>query len=101
MTAPFFSVESDTLGTLRVSGAITYGNAARALERMPRAPHAGAPLILDLSALKNADSATLAVLIAWSAAAQRAGSALRYLRAPAALRNLAHLCDVEKILGLI
>ena len=32
---PFFSVESDTLGTLRVSGAISYSNAASALARMP------------------------------------------------------------------
>ena len=98
--APYFSVESDTLGTLRVSGAITFTNAARALAHMPQAPHAGAPLAIDLSALENADSATLAVLIAWSARARRSGGTLRYLRAPQGLRNLARLCDVEGLLGL-
>lgn len=101
MTAPFFRVESDTLGTLRVSGAISFGNAARALAQMPQAPRAGTALELDLAALENADSATLAVLIAWSGAAWRHGASLRYRGAPQALRNLAKLCEVDGLLGLV
>lgn len=97
---PYFSVESDTLGTLRVSGAITYANAARALLHTPQTASGGATLYIDLSALENADSATLAVLIAWSAQANRRGAALRYRRAPQGLRNLARLCDVDGLLGL-
>jgi len=98
--APYFSVEHDTLGTLRVSGAITYGNAARALSYVPQTPREGTPVSIDLFALQNADSATLAVLIAWSATARARGGQLRYLRAPEGLRNLARLCDVEELLGL-
>jgi len=98
--SPYFSVESDTLGTLRVSGAITYANAARALAQSPQAPRAGSPLNIDLSALQNSDSATLAVLIAWSAQARERGAALRYLRAPQGLRNLARLCDIDGLLAL-
>jgi phospholipid transport system transporter-binding protein len=98
--APLFSVESDTLGTLRVSGAITFTNAARALAYVPQAPRAGTPLGVDLSGLENADSATLAVLIAWSAGVQRRGGRLRYQGAPESLRNLARLCDVDGLLGL-
>jgi len=97
--APYFSVESDTLGTLRVSGAISFVNAGRALLQSPQAPRAGSPLNIDLSALENADSATLAVLIAWSAQARRRGAALRYLRAPQGLRKLARLCEVDALLG--
>jgi phospholipid transport system transporter-binding protein len=97
--SPYFSVESDTLGTLRVSGAITYANAARALMQAPQAARGGATLNIDLSALENADSATLAVLIAWSAQATRRGAALRYMRAPQGLRNLARLCDVDGLLA--
>lgn len=98
--APYFSVESDTLGTLRVSGAITFINAARALLQAPQAPREGSPLSIDLSALENPDSATLAVLIAWTAQARRRGASLRYQRAPQGLRNLARLCDVDGLLGL-
>jgi phospholipid transport system transporter-binding protein len=97
---PYFNVESDTLGTLRVSGAISFANAGRALAQMPEPPRSGTPLTIDLSALENADSATLAVLIAWSARAWRRGSALRYLRPPEGLRNLARLCDVDGLLGI-
>jgi phospholipid transport system transporter-binding protein len=98
-SAPYFSVESDTLGTLRVSGAITFANAARALTQLPQTPRGGATLTVDLAALEGADSATLAVLIAWSAQALQRGAALRYLRAPQSLRNLARLCDVDGLLG--
>jgi ABC-type transporter Mla MlaB component len=97
--APYFHVESDTLGTLRVSGAISFANAGEALARMPQAPRAGTPLSIALSALQNADSATRAVLIAWRARARAAGAALRYLRAPQGLCNLARLCAVDGLLG--
>jgi phospholipid transport system transporter-binding protein len=97
---PYFSVESDTLGTLRVSGAISYANAALALTQAPQAARVGEPLNIDLSALENADSATLAVLIAWSAQARRNDTELRYQRAPHGLRNLARLCEVDGLLGL-
>lgn len=98
--APFFSLESDTMGTLRVSGAISFANAARALMQAPQIGRAGAALDLDLATLENADSATLAVLIAWTAQARRQGAALHYLRAPQGLVNLARLCDVDRLLGL-
>ena len=97
---PYFSVESDTLGTLRVTGAISYANAARALAHMPQVPRAGTPLEIDLAALENADSATLAVLIAWMATTRARGGSLRYRRAPQGLCNLAKLCQVDGLLGL-
>ena len=102
MTAtPFFSLESNTLGTLSVSGAISFANAARALAQGPQLARAGTTLELDLSGLENADSATLAVLIAWTAHARHRGAELRYLHAPPGLLNLARLCQVEALLGLV
>ena len=56
-SAPYFSVESDTLGTLRVSGAITFANAARALTQAPQMPRAEDPVNVDLAALENVDVA--------------------------------------------
>ena len=100
-TSPFFSVESDTLGTLRVSGAISYANAASALARMPQPGRSGSTMDIDLSALEKPDSATLAVLIAWAARANRQGVTLRYKRAPQGLRNLAQLSDVDTLLGMV
>ena len=99
-SAPYFSVESDTLGTLRVTGAITFSNAARALMQAPQMPRAEGLVNVDLAALENADSATLAVLIAWSARARAGGGTMRYVRAPQGLLNLARLCEVDTLLGL-
>lgn len=99
MSTPFFALEADTLGGLRATGAISFANARRALAQMPL-PARGAALKVDLGALDGADSATLAVLIAWSAAARRGGASLHYLRAPRGLRNLATLCEVDGLLGL-
>ncbi|MFT3791236.1 MAG: STAS domain-containing protein [Rudaea sp.] len=73
---------------------ISFDNAAAALRAAPQA-HS-----VDLSKLVDADSAALAVLIAWAARAHARGTNLRYLNAPQALRNLARLSDVDGLLGL-
>jgi ABC-type transporter Mla MlaB component len=99
--APYYTLESDSLGgTLRLCGAISFVNAAHAFASPPQAPRHDGNLDIDLAALDNADSATLAVLIAWSAQALARGAQLRYLHAPQGLRNLAKLADVEGLLGL-
>ena len=97
--APFYSLETDSLGTLRLRGAISFANAAQAYASPPQA-RSGGSLDIDLAGLENADSATLAVLIAWSAQARRGKITLRYLRAPQGLRNLAKLAHVDRLLGL-
>lgn len=73
---------------------ITFDNAAAALRNLPATDS------VDLSKLVDVDSATLAVLIAWSAQSRTRGGTLRYLDAPPALRNLARLSDVDGLLGL-
>lgn len=98
MSAPFFGIEADTLGGLRATGTISFANARQALAQLP-ATTRGSDLKVDLGALVGGDSATLAVLIAWSAAARHAGAALHYLRVPQGLRNLARLCEVDGLLG--
>jgi ABC-type transporter Mla MlaB component len=73
---------------------ISFDNAAAALRNPPAAD------TVDLSELADADSATLAVLIAWAAQARTRGVELRYQNAPQALRNLARLSDVDGLLHL-
>ncbi|MGH8121165.1 MAG: STAS domain-containing protein [Rudaea sp.] len=94
-----FALAANAQGALAVSGVISFENAAQALRAAP-APGADKALDLDLSALLDADSATLAVLIAWAAQAHARGATLTYRHAPPALANLARLCGVERLLGL-
>jgi phospholipid transport system transporter-binding protein len=98
--APHYELESDAAGTLRLRGAISFANAAQAFAAPPRELKSGATLDVDLAAVESVDSATLAVLIAWSAAARQRGTTLHYLHAPQGLRNLAKLADVERLLSL-
>jgi phospholipid transport system transporter-binding protein len=93
--SPSFHIAADNNNGLRASGEITYANAAQVLTQLPEAR---GPVDVDLSGLLNADSATLAVLIAWSAHARERGAPLRYLNAPPALHNLARLSDVDTLL---
>ena len=72
-----------------------FGKATQVLSRLPEAR---GPVEVDLSRVANADSATLAVLIAWAAHAQERGGTLRFLNAPAGLRNLARLSDLDALL---
>jgi ABC-type transporter Mla MlaB component len=93
------SVTAGAAGALALRGAISFGNAAEALRAAPQ-PARGTRIEVDLSELTGADSASLAVLIAWAAQARTRGAELRYLHAPTGLRNLARLSDVEALLGL-
>ena len=100
MSSPRVEIDADTLGTPRVSGTISYANAADALGRLPAPRGQSGAIDLDLGGLQHADSATLAVLIAWNSRVRRHGGELRLRNAPQALRNLAHLSDLDGLLGL-
>jgi ABC-type transporter Mla MlaB component len=95
-----FRLETTVDGVLAVSGAISYENAAQVYRAVPMPTRTGGSIDIDLSGLRDADSATLAVLIGWSARARENGTILRYLHAPQALGNLARLSNVEGLLGL-
>jgi ABC-type transporter Mla MlaB component len=90
-----FHVATADDNRLQASGSITFDNATQVLSRLPEAR---GPVEVDLSRVADADSATLAVLIAWAAHAHERGGTLRYLNAPAGLRNLARLSDLDALL---
>jgi ABC-type transporter Mla MlaB component len=95
-----FNLDTRADGTLAVSGAISYENAARVYRAVPMPAKSGGEIDIDLSGLRDADSATLAVLIGWSAHARQNGTILRYRNAPQTLGNLARLSNVDGLLGL-
>lgn len=84
-------------GCFAAHGGIDAANAAEALAEGCR--HLAAePASVDLAALETADGMTLAVLVAWSAHAARAGQALKFANIGDRLRAVAHLCAVEPFL---
>lgn len=88
-------------GRMRVAGGLGFEQASEALARGQLLYEGGRGEVeVDLAGLREVDSATLAVLLAWTARAARAGVALRFTGAPASLLALARLCDAAPLLGI-
>lgn len=88
-------------GRMRVAGGLGFDQASEALARGQLLYEGGRGEVeVDLAGLREVDSATLAVLLAWTARAARAGVALRFTGAPASLLALARLCDAAPLLGI-
>jgi phospholipid transport system transporter-binding protein len=100
VSAPF-TLERTGAGQARVAGRLGFAEAAAAFRRTGELLE-GAPASLELDAadLREVDSATLALLLAWAAHAAHRGTRLRVRPAPQGLHALAHLCGTEALLGI-
>jgi phospholipid transport system transporter-binding protein len=99
MSAAASSLESIAPGQYRLSGLVTVANAAE-LQRQGLSGIGGerGRFTIDLAAVAPIDSAGLALLIDWLAAARSVGATLSYLHLPEAARTLARLSEVESLL---
>jgi phospholipid transport system transporter-binding protein len=84
-------------GTLPALETLNFANAKTALEQGRAAIRAGQSVI-DLGAVKLADSSGVAVLLGWQRAAREAGVALAFVNLPASLQSLATLYGVDEFL---
>jgi phospholipid transport system transporter-binding protein len=85
-------------GRFRLAGCFGFETAARVLERGDALFRAHPAVELDLSGVTDADSAGLAVLLAWIERARRRGHQLRYVGIPPQLAGIARITDVEPLL---
>ena len=85
---------------IRVSGALTFASAGRAIDTFrPYCQRAAAaPLTLDLSAVTHMDSAGLALLLQWKRMAHAAGQAVQFSSLPEQARNLAAVFGVADLI---
>ena len=93
-------IERVDAANVRVSGEIGFANASEGVARTNEVLGDKSDLTVDLRGLTRSDSATLGVLLIWSAAAALRRVRLRFTNAPTGLMALAHLCDAEPLLGL-
>ena len=87
-------------GKFVAQGPLTFATARAAREEGLRtlANDSGGASEVDCSGITQADSAGLAVLLDWLAAAKRAGHKLRYVRLPEAMVALGRISEVEELL---
>jgi len=86
---------------LNVSGALTFETAREAYAaglRTLRNGGASSPLQVDCSGVNESDSAGLAVLIEWLAAATRAGRKIQFSNLPEGIKAAAEISEVSEIL---
>ena len=97
MASDGFDIAGD--GTVRISGPLTFDTveAVRAAARAGVGPERWreASLIFDLGGIEAADSAGLALLVAWQRTARREGGRIHFRGTPAALRAIAGLSGVD------
>ena len=97
MTSDGFDIAGD--GTVRISGPLTFDTVeevrAAARARMGPERWREQSLTFDLGGIEAADSAGLALLVAWQRTARREGGRIHFRGTPPALRAVAGLSGVD------
>ena len=95
-----FQLTAAAEGRLAAQGPLTFATARLASElgRNAIGTAGGPPLEVDCGGITSSDSAGLAVLLDWLAAAKRSGRKLRYSRIPQGLAALSRISEVEDLL---
>ena len=92
-------IERQDGGRLLITAPLTMANARGLLEAGRSALQQG-EVIFDFSAVSEADSSAVAVMLGWLRAADAAGARVRFAHIPAGVRALAELYGVTDLLPL-
>jgi phospholipid transport system transporter-binding protein len=95
------SVSAPVAGRCEVRGALTFASARRAYDAGVKAFGASSveAIEVDCGAVRAADSAGLAVLLAWLAWAHKSGRRLTFVNLPEAITAVARISEVEGLLA--
>jgi phospholipid transport system transporter-binding protein len=93
-------IELDGASTLRLTGAMTFATAARALpDGLRRLESSGSgDIAIDCSGVVAADSAGLAVLVEWLAWGRQRGRRIELRSVPRSLVDIARISELEELL---
>lgn len=100
LTVGPFSLAADGSGRFLAKGPLTFGTARAARELGLDALDAenDGALVIDCRGITASDSAGLAVLLDWLAAARATGRSLRFAHLPPGLAALGRISDVNELL---
>lgn len=100
MTAQATAAQSDQPHTHRVAGALTASRVPELLRESKQWFASGQDLVLDLSAVTQADSAGVALLLDWTRQARRQQVRLHLNNIPEQMQAIIDFCALGDILGL-
>jgi phospholipid transport system transporter-binding protein len=102
LTAGPFTLATGEGGRLLAEGPLTFASARRArelgLERIERGAGTDGALVIDCQGVTASDSAGLAVLLDWLAAAKAHGRPLHFAHLPQGLAALARISEANALL---
>ena len=87
-------------GDWQLEGELDYYTVPDVLARSARRVAGEGAIRVDLKGVTRADSAGLALLLAWLRDAERAGRSISFVNVPAQLQSIARVCGLEEILPL-
>ena len=91
--------QAEKTGVINVSGPLTFASVAARYQEA-KSLLSDEITIVDLGAVSSTDSAGLALLLEWQAAARQRGARLKFINAPVDLMRLAVLSESTGLLGL-
>jgi phospholipid transport system transporter-binding protein len=93
-----FTIAAATPDRLEAQGDLSYATATSALQAgLALIPH-GQACTIDLSKVREADSAGLAVLVEWLATARSRKAKVHYVGIPAQILAVAQISDLDDLL---
>ncbi|WP_109123731.1 STAS domain-containing protein [Dyella sp. C11] len=92
-------IDDSAADAVRVSGELTFGNAAAALDAIGAAVSRDGRSVLDLSGITRSDSAGLACVLAVLAQSAERGRRLSVRNMPEGMHLLASVCEVESLMA--
>jgi len=92
-------VTTQSGGGCALSGELTFATVPQLWRELQRGGLLASATMADLSAVSDADSAGLALLVAWRAHRRAAGADVGFVAPPARLMALARLTGAETILA--
>ncbi|MGB5539217.1 MAG: STAS domain-containing protein [Gammaproteobacteria bacterium] len=87
-------------GSWLLEGELDYYTVPGVLASSARRMTGEGSIRVDLKGVTRADSAGLALLLAWLRDAERAGRSISFVNVPAQLQSIARVCGLEEILPL-
>jgi phospholipid transport system transporter-binding protein len=98
MTVASFAIGQAGPGRLVATGELSFETAARALKLGEDLIGRGGAWVVDLAGIESGDSAGIAVLVEWLAAAQSKGGSVCYEKIPGQMLAIARISDLEELL---
>ena len=93
-----FTITADGNDRLQATGELTFTTAAAALQSGLSLLKRQGSWVVDLAGVTSGDSAGVAVLVEWLAAARASSVSVRYENVPAQMLAIARIADLDELL---